>query len=96
MEAAIEAGAEDVVVDDDGAIEVLADPGNFESVRDGMLKAGLEPETAQLTMRASTSADLGIKEATSMVKMLEMLEDLDDVQEVYSNADISDDVLAQI
>ena len=96
MEAAIEAGAEDVVVDDDGAIEVLADPGNFESVRDGMLKAGLEPETAQLTMRASTSADLGIEEATSMVKMLEMLEDLDDVQEVYSNADISDDVLAQI
>lgn len=96
MEAAIEAGAEDVVVDDDGAIEVLADPGNFESVRDGMLMAGLEPETAQLTMRASTSADLGIKEATSMVKMLEMLEDLDDVQEVYSNADISDDVLAQI
>ena len=96
MEAAIEAGAEDVVVDDEGAIEVLADPGNFESVRDGMLKAGLEPETAQLTMRASTSADLGIKEATSMVKMLEMLEDLDDVQEVYSNADISDDVLAQI
>jgi len=96
MEAAIEAGAEDVVVDDDGAIEVLADPGNFESVRDGMLKAGLDPETAQLTMRASTSADLGIKEATSMVKMLEMLEDLDDVQEVYSNADISDDVLAQI
>jgi YebC/PmpR family DNA-binding regulatory protein len=96
MEAAIEAGAEDVVVDDDGAIEVLADPGNFESVRDGMLKAGLEPESAQLTMRASTSTDLGIKEATSMVKMLEMLEDLDDVQEVYSNADISDDVLAQI
>jgi transcriptional/translational regulatory protein YebC/TACO1 len=47
-------------------------------------------------MRASTSANLGVKEATSMVKMLEMLEDLDDVQEVYSNADISDDVLAQI
>ena len=96
MEAAIEAGAEDVVVDGDGSIEVLADPRNFESVRDAMLRAGLEPETAQLTMRASTSADLGVKEAMSMVKMLEMLEDLDDVQEVYSNADISDDVLAQI
>ncbi len=96
MEAAIEAGAEDVVVDGDGSIEVLADPRNFESVRDAMLRAGLEPETAQLTMRASTSADLGVKEAMSMVKMLEMLEDLDDVQEVYSNAEISDDVLAQI
>ncbi|MCH8116594.1 MAG: YebC/PmpR family DNA-binding transcriptional regulator [Proteobacteria bacterium] len=96
IEAAIEAGAEDVVVDDDGAIEVLTDPGNFESVRDGMLGAGLEPEVAQLTMRASTSMHLGVKEATSMIKLLEMLEDLDDVQEVYSNADISDDVLAQI
>ncbi len=96
MEAAIEAGAEDVVVDGNGSIEVLADPRNFESVRDAMLGAGLEPETAQLTMRASTSADLGVKEAMSMVKMLEMLEDLDDVQEVYSNAEITDDVLAQI
>ncbi len=95
-EAAIEAGAEDVVVDCDGAIEVLADPENFESVRDGMVGAGFEPETAQLTLRASTSAELGVKEATSMIKMLEMLEDLDDVQEVYSNADISDDVLAQV
>lgn len=96
IEAAIDAGAEDVVVDDDGAIEVLAEPGNFESVRDRMLGAGLEPVVAQLIMRASTSMHLGVKEATSMIKLLEMLEDLDDVQEVYSNADISDDVLAQI
>ena len=61
-----------------------------------MRAAGLEPENAQITMRASTSASLEAKEAGSMVKMLEMLEDLDDVQEVYSNADISDDVLAEI
>jgi transcriptional/translational regulatory protein YebC/TACO1 len=61
-----------------------------------MIEAGLEPESAQLTMRASTNAELGVKEATSMVKLLETLEDLDDVQEVYSNADISDDVLEQI
>ncbi|MBT8108657.1 MAG: YebC/PmpR family DNA-binding transcriptional regulator [Gammaproteobacteria bacterium] len=96
MEAAIEAGAEDVVIDDDGAIEVLTAPEDFEQVRDAMQEAGLRAESAQVTMRASTSAELGVKEASSMVKMLEVLEDLDDVQEVYSNADISDDVLDQI
>ena len=96
MEAAIEAGAEDVVVDDDGSIEVLTEPDEFEQVRDNMVAAGLQPESAEITMRASTNAELGVKEAGSMIKMLEMLEDLDDVQDVYSNADISDDVLAKI
>ncbi|MGB5510433.1 MAG: YebC/PmpR family DNA-binding transcriptional regulator [Woeseiaceae bacterium] len=96
MEAAIEAGAEDVIVDNDGSIEVLTEPDEFEHVRDKMLAAGLEPESAEITMRASTNAELGVKEAGSMIKMLEMLEDLDDVQDVYSNADISDDVLAKI
>ena len=61
-----------------------------------MLRAGLEAESAEITMRASTSAELGVDEAGSMIKMLEVLEDLDDVQEVYSNADISDDVLAEL
>ena len=96
MEAAIEVGAEDVIPDDDGSIEVLTAPADFEQVRDGMIAAGMESETAQITMRASTSAELGAKEAGSMIKMLEMLEDLDDVQEVYSNADIAEDVLAEI
>ncbi len=96
MEAAIEAGAEDVVVDDDQCIEVLTDPADFESVRKQMVASGNEPENAQLTMRAATSAELGAKEAASMIKLLETLEDMDDVQEVYSNAEISDDVLAQI
>ncbi len=96
MEAAIEAGAEDVIVDDDGSIEVLTDPGEFETVRDAIREAGLNVEAAEVTLRASTSAALEVKEAGSMIKMLEMLEDLDDVQDVYSNADISEDVLAQI
>ena len=96
MEAAIDAGADDVVIDSDSSIEVLTSPDTFEVVRDAMTKAGHAPENAQLTMRASTSSTLDVKEATSMVKMLEVLEDLDDVQEVYSNADISDEVLAQI
>jgi YebC/PmpR family DNA-binding regulatory protein len=96
MEAAIEAGAEDVVVDTDGSIEVLTEPGEFEAVRDLMSAAGLEPESAELTMRAATSAKLGADEAASMIRLLEMLEDLDDVQQVYSNADIADDILAQL
>ena len=96
MEAAIEAGAEDVLVDTDGSIEVLTAPDEFETVRDAMAAAGLEAESAQVTMRASTSAELGVKEAGSMVKLLETLEDLDDVQEVYSNADISENVLAEL
>jgi YebC/PmpR family DNA-binding regulatory protein len=96
MEAAIESGAEDVIVDSDGSIEVLTEPTDFEQVRDAMRATGVKAETAQVTMRASTSAPLEVKEAGSMIKMLEMLEDLDDVQEVYSNADISDDVLAYL
>ena len=96
MEAAIEAGAEDVLVEDDGSIEVLTDPEEFESVRDAMVAAGLAAESAQVTMRASTNSTLEVKEAGSMVKLLETLEDLDDVQEVYSNADISEDVLEQL
>ena len=96
MEAAIEAGAEDVIVGDDQSIEVLTEPSEFEAVRDQMVESGLEPENAQLTMRASTNAELGPKEASTMIKLLEVLEDLDDVQEVYSNADISEDVLEQL
>jgi transcriptional/translational regulatory protein YebC/TACO1 len=96
MEAAIDAGAEDVIVDVDHSIEVLTDPNDFEDVRDKIVAAGLEPENAELTMRASTNAELDEKSAGSMVKMLEMLEDLDDVQQVYSNADISDDILERL
>lgn len=96
MEAAIEAGAEDVVVDDDGSIEVLSAPDDFEKLRDSLAAAGIEFESAQVTMRASMTAELGVEEASSMIKMIDLLEDLDDVQEVYSNADISEEVLAQI
>ena len=96
MEAAIDAGAEDIVADDDSSIEVITDPAEFESVRDAMRASGFGPENAELTMRATTSAELDLKAAGSMVKMLDMLEDLDDVQNVYSNADISDEILAQL
>jgi YebC/PmpR family DNA-binding regulatory protein len=96
MEAAIEAGAEDVIVASDKSIEVLTDPAEFEAVRDAMIEAGLKPEDDGLTMRASTDSVLGLKEAESMVKLLEALEDCDDVQNVYSNADIPDEILAEL
>ena len=96
MGAAIEAGAEDVIVGDDGAIEVLTTPAEFEQVRDAMLAAELEPESAEVTMRAETSASLDRSSAETMLKLLDVLEDLDDVQQVYSNADIADDILATL
>ena len=96
MEAAIEAGAEDVIGHADGSVEVLTDPGDFDAVKEGLEGLSVAPETAQVTMRASTQTTLAEKEAGSMVKLLEMLEDLDDVQEVYSNADIPEDVLERL
>lgn len=96
MAAAIEAGAEDVLVDEDRSVQVLTDPQEFESVRDAMRGAGLPPESSDLTMWATTTVELDLDDAGTMVKLLEMLEDLDDVQNVYSNADIRDDVLAQL
>ena len=96
LEAAIEAGAEDILVDDGNSVEVITDPVEFEAVRDAMREAGFEPDNAELTMRATTSAELDLKAAASMVKMIDMLEDLDDVQNVFSNAEISDEILAQL
>ena len=96
MELALEAGAEDIVTNDDGSVDVLCAPAEFPAVRDALQAGGLEPELAEVTMRASMSADLDADGASSMIKLLEMLEDLDDVQNVYSNADISDDILASL
>ena len=96
MSAAIDAGAEDVIVDEDKSMQVLTDPAEMEDVRDAMQAAGLPPGDAELTMWAATTTELGLEEASSMVRLLEALEDLDDVQNVYSNADIRDDVLAQL
>ncbi len=96
MEAALEAGAEDVTANEDGSIDVLTGPNEFVAVKQAMIAAGYAPEQAEVTMRASTEASLGLKEAQKMVRLLEVLEDQDDVQSVYSNADISEEVLAQL
>jgi YebC/PmpR family DNA-binding regulatory protein len=91
MEAALEAGAEDIV--SDGDIEVLTDPGDFIKVKDAMEKAGLKPQSAEITLRASTSVTLTGEHAESVMELLEALENLDDVQTVYSNADFPDEIL---
>jgi YebC/PmpR family DNA-binding regulatory protein len=86
MEVALEAGAEDVVTGDDGAIEVLTAPADFEAVKQALEQAGLVPEIAEVTMRAENTIELGGDDAARMQKLLDVLEDLDDVQEVYHNA----------
>lgn len=96
MEAALEAGADDVIANDDGSMDVLVDPAQFETVRDALVAAGLAPENAEVTMRASTTVALDEDDAGKMLRLLERLEDLDDVQNVYSNADISEEILARL
>lgn len=89
MEVALEAGAEDVITDDDGAIEVVCAPADFEAVRNALEAAGLKPEVAEVTMRAENTVELSGEDAERMQKILDVLEDLDDVQDVYHNAVIN-------
>jgi len=90
MEIALEAGAEDVVTDEDGAIEVLTPPTEFEAVKNALEAAGLKPEVAEVTMRPENTIELTGEDAARMQKLLDVLEDLDDTQAVYHNASISE------
>jgi YebC/PmpR family DNA-binding regulatory protein len=90
MEVALEAGAEDVIADDDGAIEVLTSTTDFEAVKNALEAAGLTADMAEVTMRAENSIDLSGDGAAKMQKLLDILEDLDDVQNVFHNATISE------
>jgi YebC/PmpR family DNA-binding regulatory protein len=96
MEVALDAGANDVIGNDDGSIDVLTAPEDFGRVKDALDAAGLKAEAAEVTMRAATSTGIDGDAAEKMMKLLDALEDLDDVQKVYSNADISDEVLAKL
>jgi YebC/PmpR family DNA-binding regulatory protein len=90
MEVALEAGAEDVLTDDDGAIEVLTAPADYEAVKNALEAAGLKPEIAEVTMRAENTIELTGEDAARMQKLLDVIEDLDDVQDVYNNASLSE------
>jgi YebC/PmpR family DNA-binding regulatory protein len=86
MEAALEAGAEDVITGEDGSIEVLTPPADFEAVKNALEAKGLQPELAEVTMRAENSIELAGEDAARMQKLLDVIEDLDDVQDLYHNA----------
>jgi len=86
MEVALEAGAEDVISDEEGTIEVLTAPADFEAVKAALEAAGLTPEVAEVTMRPENTVELSGDDAARMQKLLDALEDLDDVQAVYHNA----------
>ena len=90
MEAALEAGAEDVVQDEEGGFEVLCDPFAFSSVKDALEKAGFKAEVAEVIMKPATETELSGDDALKMQKLLDALENLDDVQEIYTNAVIDE------
>ena len=96
MEAALEAGAEDVVANDDGSLDVITAPEGFGDVHDSVVAGGLDPEQAEVTMRPSTNVSLDAENARQIIRLIEMLEDVDDVQQVYSNVEISDEILAEL
>jgi YebC/PmpR family DNA-binding regulatory protein len=89
MEIALEAGADDVIADADGAIEVLTSPAEFEAVKNALEKVGLIAEVAEVTMRAENPIDVGADDSAKMQKILDAMEDLDDVQAVFHNANLS-------
>jgi YebC/PmpR family DNA-binding regulatory protein len=89
MEVALEAGAEDVVTGEDGAIEVLTAVADFEAVKNALEAAGLTAELAEVTMRAENTIELAGEEGARMQRLLDVIEDLDDVQDVFHNASIS-------
>ncbi len=93
MEIALEAGADDVISDDDGAVEVITPVADFEAVKNALEAAGLTPDAAEVTMRAENPIDMSGDDAVRMQKLLDALEDLDDVQAIYHNAEIDSGAL---
>jgi YebC/PmpR family DNA-binding regulatory protein len=96
MEVALEAGAEDVLVNDDGSVDVITSPEDLSEVRDGLSAAGLDTSVSEVTFNAATQIELDAEGAEKLMRMVDALEDLDDVQEVYNNADISDEIMAAL
>jgi len=96
MDAALEAGADDVVIYDDGAIDVYTSPEDFGQVKDALDAAGLHAEFSEVGLIPSTKADLDEETAPKLLRLIDLLEDSDDVQEVYHNGEISDEVAASL
>lgn len=96
MEVALEAGVEDVASNDDGSIDVITSAESFYEVKAALSAAGLPPEHAEITMTPSISVSLELEDAQKVLALIDMLEELDDVQNVYTNADFSEEVMAQL
>ena len=96
MDAGLEAGADDIVTNEDGSIDVMTTLESFGAVQDALTQSNLEAVNAEMTMLASTAVDLDLDGAEKLLKLVDHIEDLDDVQNVYSNANIADDVAAQL
>jgi len=96
LEAALEAGAEDVVTNDDSTIDVITTPDSFSDVKAGLEEAGHRSDSAEVTMAASTLVELDVELAGKVLRLIDRLEDLDDVQNVYSNADFTAEVMEQL
>ena len=96
MEVAIEFGADDVITNGDGSIDVITTPDDFFIVKDALVANNLNPEHSQITMEPDNRVELNLEDAEKFMKLIDRLADLDDTQEVYHNADISDEVMAQL
>lgn len=96
MEAALEAGAEDISNNSDGSVEIYTQPEDLMRVKDALVAAGFSPDETELAMIPSTEVNLELEDAQKLLKLQDMLEDLDDVQKVHTNADISDEVMNQL
>ena len=96
MEAALDAGAEDIVTNDDGTVDVFTTPEDYAAVKDALDQSGLESTSSEVTMHPETRVALDAQDAGKALAMIDAFEDLDDVQDVYTNADFSDDVMAQL
>lgn len=96
MEVALEAGAEDIVTNDDGSIDVFTTPDDYAAVKDALDAAGFEAQSAEVTMHPDNTVSLELEDAQKAIAMIDAFEELDDVQQVYSNADFSDEVMAQL
>jgi len=96
MEVAIDSGADDIIVNDDNSIDVVTSPENFFPVKDALIKNNLNPDHSQITMEPASRIDLNLEDAEKFLKLIERLEDLDDTQEVYHNAEISDELMSEL
>ncbi|MGQ4004431.1 YebC/PmpR family DNA-binding transcriptional regulator [Francisellaceae bacterium CB52] len=96
MEAALEAGAEDVVTHEDGSIDVITDPNDFSDIQEALIAKGFNAESAEVTYDAEVKAELDVEMAGKIMNLIDKLEDLDDVQSVYSNANFTQEIMEQL